>query len=151
MKTWRLPSLVGSSEKLVERQPGADAPRTPSVERQMPRVLFSVPECRAIVHDLRAGEDMGDHQVRERALIEVLSGRVSIETADGTVECEAGTLVMLEPGERHAVRGHDDARLLILLAPWPAAGHNAASEAAHDQRLPANATVGESHGPAEHE
>ena len=85
---------------------------------------------------------MGDHHVRERALIEVLSGRISIETVDETVECEAGTLVMLDPSERHAVHGRDDARLLLVLAPWPAAGHNAASEAPHDQHLPVNATVG---------
>ena len=141
MKTWHLPSLAGSSEKLVERQPGADAPRTPAVERQMPRVLFSTPECRAIILDLRAGEEMGDHHVRERALIEVLSGRIAMETANAAVECEAGTLVMLDPSERHAVRGCDDARLLLILAPWPATGHNAASEAPHDQHLPANATV----------
>jgi quercetin dioxygenase-like cupin family protein len=141
MKRWHLPSIAGSSDKLIERQAGADAPRRPSVGRQKPRVLFSAAECRAIVLDLRAGEDIGDHQVRERALIEVLSGRLSIETADETVECEAGTLVMFEPSERHAVHGLEDTRLLLVLAPWPAAGHNADSEAPHDQRLPANATV----------
>jgi quercetin dioxygenase-like cupin family protein len=82
---------------------------------------------------------MGDHHVRERAVVEVISGRVSIEAGAETVECEAGTLVTFDPGERHALRGLDDARLLLTLAPWPAAGHNAASETPHDQHLPANA------------
>ena len=91
--------------------------------------------------DLRAGEDIGDHEVRERAVIEVLSGRISIQVADETVECEAGTLLMLEPSERHAVHGLEDSRLLLILAPWPAPGHNAATEVPHDQHLPANATV----------
>jgi quercetin dioxygenase-like cupin family protein len=141
MKRWHLPSLAGSSDKLVDRQAGADAPRRPSVERQKPQVLFSEPQCRAIVLDFRAGEEIGNHQVRERALIEVLSGRVSIETADEIVECEAGTLLMLEPSERHAVHGLEDSRLLLVLAPWPASGHNAPFEAPHDQHLPANATV----------
>lgn len=141
MKRWHLPSLAGSSDKLVDRQPGADAPRRPSVERQKPQVLFSEPQCRAIVLDLRDGEDIGSHQVRERAVIEVLSGCVSIETADEIVECKAGTLLMLEPSERHAVHGLEDSRLLLLLAPWPAAGHNATTEMPHDQRLPANATI----------
>ena len=114
----------------------------PSVGHQNPRVLFSSPECRLVVLDLRSGEEMGDHHVRERAVVEVISGRVTIEAAGETVECEAGTLVVFDPGERHALRGVDDARLLLTLAPWPASGHNAASETPHDQRLPANATVG---------
>ena len=73
--------------------------------------------------------------------MEVISGRVSIEAGGETAECEAGTLVTFDPGERHSLRGLDDARLLLVLAPWPAVGHNAASEAPHDQHLPANATV----------
>jgi hypothetical protein len=57
------------------------------------------------------------------------------------VECETGTVVTFDPGERHALRGLDDARLLLVLAPWPAEGHNAATEHEHDQHLPANATA----------
>ena len=140
MKRWYLPSVPGSSDKRVKREPGADAQRMPSVGQQYPRVLFSSPECRIVVLDLRRGEEMGDHHVRERAVVEVISGRVSIEAAEATVECEAGTLVTFDPGERHALRGLDDARLLLTLAPWPAAGHNLASETPHDQHLPANAT-----------
>jgi quercetin dioxygenase-like cupin family protein len=141
MKIWHLPSLEGSSDKRTEREPGPDAPRTPSVGRQKPRVLFSAPECRVVVIDLERGEDMADHGVRERAVLEVISGRISIEVADETVECEAGTLVTFDPGERHALRGLDDARLLLVLAPWPASGANAPSEELHAQHLPANATV----------
>jgi quercetin dioxygenase-like cupin family protein len=103
--------------------------------------LFSSPECRVVVFDLRSGERLADHHVRERAVVEVISGRVSIETAEEAVECDAGTLVTFAPGERHALRGLDDARLSLVLAPWPAAGHNAGSEVPHDQHLPANATV----------
>jgi quercetin dioxygenase-like cupin family protein len=141
MRRWYLPSVAPSSEKLVEREPGADAPRVPSIGHQKPRVLFSSPECRVVVLDLRRGEEMGDHHVRERAVLEVISGRVSIEAAGTSVVCEPGTLVTFDPGERHALRGLEDARLLLTLAPWPAAGHNAPSESPHDQHLPANATV----------
>jgi quercetin dioxygenase-like cupin family protein len=141
MKRWHLPSLAGSSDKRTEREAGADAPRVPSVGRQKPRVLFSSPECRMVVIDLRAGEGLANHHVRERAVVEVISGRVSVETGEEAVECEAGTLVMFAPGERHALRGRQDARLLLVLAPWPATGHNDASEVPHDQHLPANATV----------
>jgi len=142
MKHWHLPSLAGSTDKRTERDPGTGAPRVPSARHQKPRVLFSSPECRIVILDLLRGESLADHRVRERAVVEVVSGRVSIETAEGTVACETGALVTFEPGERHAVHGLDDARILLLLAPWPAVGHNASSEAPHDQQhLPANATA----------
>jgi len=138
MKRWYLPSVPESSEKRTEREPGADAPRVPSAGSQKPRVLFSTPECRAVVIDLRSGEEMGDHQVHERAVIEVVAGRVSIEAGGESAECSAGTLLTFDPGERHAVRCLDDARLLLVLAPWPAAGQDGDWDAQH---VPANATV----------
>jgi quercetin dioxygenase-like cupin family protein len=108
---------------------------------QMPRVLFTSPECRAVVIDLRGGEELGDHHVRERAVVEVVSGRVSVESSGETVDCETGTLLTFDPGERHAVRALADARLLLLLAPWPGAKHNTEAEKGHDQHLPVNAVT----------
>ena len=133
MKRWHLPSLEGSSDKRDGRVPGADAPRVPSVGRQKPRVLFSAPECRAVVIDLRCGEELGDHRVRERAVVHVVAGRVAVQAEGGAVECDAGTLVTFEPGEVHALQGLEESRLLLVLAPWTAD--------AHDAGLPANATV----------
>jgi quercetin dioxygenase-like cupin family protein len=105
----------------------------------MPRVLFSSPECRAVVVDLQSGEELGDHRVRERAVVEVVAGRILIECSGETVECETGTLVTFDPGEPHTLRALADARLLLLLAPWPAAKHNTESESARGQNLPVNA------------
>lgn len=142
MERWDLGSLAPSSDKSRARDPGADATRTPTVGRQKPRVLFSHPECRGVVVDLERGEELGDHRVRERAVVQVVSGRVSIASSQGVVECDAHTLLTFEPGEPHALRALDDTRLLLLLAPWPAEGHNTESEAEHDlQRLPANAVA----------
>ena len=111
----------------------------PSVEatgKREPRVLFSQPECRAVVIDLQAGEAMGDHSVHETAIVQVLSGRVVIDTDDREHECEAGTLAVFVPGERRAVRAAETSRLLLLLAPWPGEGHYGAGEDAHPGRLP---------------
>jgi quercetin dioxygenase-like cupin family protein len=107
----------------------------------MPRVLFTSPECRAVVIDLGAGEELGDHRVRERAVVEVVAGRVSVECSGETVDCETGTLVTFDPGEHHTVRALAAARLLLLLAPWPAPKHNSEAEKDHDQHLPANAVA----------
>jgi quercetin dioxygenase-like cupin family protein len=107
----------------------------------MPRVLFSSPECRVVVVDLRTGETMGDHQVRERAVVQVVAGRVSIDSSGTAVECAAGTLVTFDPSERHTVFALTDARLLLVLAPWPAATHYTEAESGHAQHLPANAVA----------
>jgi quercetin dioxygenase-like cupin family protein len=107
----------------------------------MPRVLFTSPECRAVVIDLRDGEELGDHRVRERAVVEVVAGRVSIECSGHTVDCDTGTLVTFDPGEHHKVSALADARLLLILAPWPALKHNSKAETDHDQHLPANAVA----------
>jgi quercetin dioxygenase-like cupin family protein len=139
VRRWDLRSLPPSSKKEKAREPGADAPRVPRTDPQMPRVLFSSPECRAVVIDLGSGTELGEHHVRERAVVEVVTGRVAIDCNQETVECETGTLVTFDPGERHTVRALADARLLLLLAPWPAAGPATASENGNDEHLPANA------------
>ena len=139
MKRWDLRSLAASSKERTAREPGVDAPRVPRTGQQMPRVLFSSSECRVVVIDLQAGEELGDHHVRERAVVEVIAGRVLLECSDETVECETGTLVMFDPGERHIFRGLCDARLLLFLAPWPAANHDTEPGIERGQHLPANA------------
>jgi quercetin dioxygenase-like cupin family protein len=141
VKRWHLPSLAPSSEKRRAREPGADAPRVPSLGRQKPRVLFSSTECRVVVIDLQSGEQLGDHQVRERAVLEVVAGRASVECSGETVECEAGTLVTFDPGELHSVRALADTRLLLLLAPWLAVRDSTEAEVAQAQHLPANASA----------
>jgi len=138
---WHLPSLAPSSEKQRAREPGAGAPRVPSLGRQKPRVLFSAPECRVVVIDLQSGEELGDHQVRERAVLEVVAGRAAIQCAGETAECETGTLVTFDPGEPHSVRALADTRLLLLLAPWLSAQDSTPAEVAHAHHLPANASV----------
>jgi quercetin dioxygenase-like cupin family protein len=141
MKRWDLLSLPPSSEKRTLREPGPDAPRVARSNDQMPRVLFTAPECRAVVLDLETGETMGNHQVRERAVVQVVTGRVLIESSGEAITCDAGALVIFEPNERHTVHALANARLLLILAPWPAAKHYAEAEMGHAQHLPANAVV----------
>lgn len=114
----------------------------PSIDasgKREPRVLFSAPECRAVVIDLREGDVMGEHSVHERAVVEVVSGRVRLGTPGNEAECGAGTLATFEPGERRAVSAAEDSRILLLLTPWPGEGHYQEDEDAHPERLPAHA------------
>ncbi len=73
-------------------------------------------------------------------MLQVIAGSVSITTGAQTVSA-AGTLVTFEPGERHSVRAESGARLLLLLAPWPAVSHYTAGESAEPGRMPANAST----------
>jgi quercetin dioxygenase-like cupin family protein len=80
---------------------------------------------RAVLIELRAGEALGDHGVKESALLVVVDGMVRVEAGDESVEGGAGSLFHFEPDERHSVTsdGGGGARLLLLLAPWTGDGH----------------------------
>jgi quercetin dioxygenase-like cupin family protein len=108
--------------------------------RTGPRVLFSTEEARGVVIALAEGEEMGDHQVRERALIHVLQGSVTCTSGADTATCAEGTLIVFEPGEPHSVRALQPTRLLVVLAPWPATGHYHAAEGKDPHELPVHAT-----------
>jgi quercetin dioxygenase-like cupin family protein len=87
-----------------------------------PTVLHSG-DGRAIALRLEPGQMLGDHQVRERAWLTVVDGEVEVSCGDVTATAGTGTLLMFDPAERHSVSSTAGARLLLLLAPWPADGH----------------------------
>jgi quercetin dioxygenase-like cupin family protein len=87
-----------------------------------PSVLYSG-DARAIMLRIEPGQLLGDHQVRERAWITVVEGTAEVTCGESVTAAAVGTLVMFEPGERHSVSSTTGARLLLLLAPWPADGH----------------------------
>lgn len=94
-----------------------------AIEPHHPQVLRSDDETRAIAIQLPAGEELQEHQVHERAYLFVADGEVQI-TGDGrTVRGGAGFLSCFGPAERHAVKAVSDARLLLVLSPWPGVGH----------------------------
>ncbi len=89
-----------------------------------PQILSSTKDARAIALAIPAGERLSDHQVHERAWVTVLGGEVEITTtAGGCITGGPGLVVEFDPGERHAVDALSDARLLLLLTPWPGVGH----------------------------
>ena len=89
-----------------------------------PEILASTAEARAIVLFIPAGESLDHHQVHERAWVTVLDGEVEITTATGeSVRGGCGLLIEFAPAERHALHAHSDARLLLILTPWPGVGH----------------------------
>jgi quercetin dioxygenase-like cupin family protein len=88
-----------------------------------PIVLHSTDEARAVLIDIDAGQELGQHQVHEHAYLLVLDGRARIEAGNDSLDAERGTLVRFEENERRRVSSDEGARLLLLLAPWPGPGH----------------------------
>jgi quercetin dioxygenase-like cupin family protein len=86
-------------------------------------VLETVDGARAIVIRLAPGEELGDHQVRERAWLTVVEGTARIEAGGDVVEAKPATLLTFEPGERHSVASEGGARIVMILSPWPGEGH----------------------------
>jgi len=94
------------------------------VHPHSPQILSSTDDARAIVIEIPAGEAMEDHQVHERAWVTVIEGEVEITTTTGEhVSGATGLVVEFDPRERHAVHARSRARILLLLTPWPGAGH----------------------------
>ena len=86
-------------------------------------VVLDSEDSRAVLISLHSGQELGEHQVRERAWVVVVSGAAEVVAAEETIAAPEGTLFEFDPTERRTVRSADGCRLLILLAPWPGPGH----------------------------
>lgn len=97
--------------------------RSLDIEAHHPQVLRSDAETRAIAIHLPAGEELQEHQVHERTYLVVLDGEISIAQNGRNLAGGAGLLAHFAPNERRTIRAVSDARLVLVLAPWPGEGH----------------------------
>ena len=86
-------------------------------------VVLDSEDSRAVLISLDPGQELGEHQVRERAWVVVVGGAVEVVSGKETVSAPEGTLFEFDPTERRTVRSPAGCRLLILLAPWSGDGH----------------------------
>src|SRR4029077_21087422 len=78
--------------------------------------LETVDGARAIIIRLTPGEELGEHQVRERAWLMVVEGSARVEAGGGdVVEAGPGTLLTFEPDERHKVSSVSGTRIVMIL------------------------------------
>jgi len=96
--------------------------KTPGGSRS-PVVLRSDEGARAVLIVLEAGQSLGDHQMKEGALVTVIDGAVRVEAGGETVEADAGCFFSFEADERRSISSDTGARLLLVLSPWPGEGH----------------------------
>lgn len=95
---------------------------TPGGSRS-PVVLRSDASARAVLIALEPGQRLGEHQVKERALVSVVDGAVRVESGGETIEGETGCFFSFDADERRSISTDTGARILLVLAPWPGEGH----------------------------
>src|SRR3954447_804658 len=96
-----------------------DAPRG----TRDPYVVHQDEGARAVLVSIDAGQALGDHQVKENAWGVVVDGGVRVGAGSESGEGGPGGLMRSEPGDGDALASQSGARVLMLLAPWPGAGH----------------------------
>jgi quercetin dioxygenase-like cupin family protein len=96
-----------------------DAPRG----TRDPVVVHQDESARAVLVSIEPGQELGEHQVKENAWVVIVEGTVQVSAGGETVELATGGLLRFEPGERHSLSSTTGARVLMVLAPWPGAGH----------------------------
>jgi quercetin dioxygenase-like cupin family protein len=93
-----------------------------------PVVLRSVEGAhRAVLLVFEAGQELGDHETKEDAILVVLSGSVQVSAGAESVDGGPGSVFAFGRQERHSVSSRDGARAVLVLAPWPAPDHYAGS------------------------
>jgi quercetin dioxygenase-like cupin family protein len=95
---------------------------TPGGSRS-PVVLRSDPGSRVVLIVLEPGQSLGDHQVKEGALVTVIDGSVRVESGGRRTDGEAGSCFSFDADERRSISSDNGARLLLVLSPWPGEGH----------------------------
>ncbi len=98
--------------------------RTKEVEPHEPQILSTADDARTILLVLPSGERLQEHEVHEHARIIVIEGEVEASTPEGgRIVGGVGQLLEFAPGERHSIVARAEARLLLILSPWPGDGH----------------------------
>jgi quercetin dioxygenase-like cupin family protein len=88
-----------------------------------PVVLRSDEAARAVLVSLEPGQSLGEHQVKERALVSVVEGAVRVEAGGQSIEGKTGSFFSFDADERRSISTDTGARILLILAPWPGEGH----------------------------
>ncbi|NMP23668.1 cupin [Sulfobacillus harzensis] len=90
------------------------------------RHIYESDHAAVVWFGFKADQILKDHETSSTAIIEVLKGRIRLNTATEQI-LEAGQGVQLEPNERHALTALADSVVQLLLVPHPRY-HSLASE-----------------------
>lgn len=79
------------------------------------RTLVRAEQVEIIRLVIPAGKEIAEHQAKGELVVQCLEGRVEFTACSKTQNLEAGQLLYLSAGEPHAVKGIEDASLLLTI------------------------------------
>ena len=82
------------------------------------KTLVKQPDFRVVLVALKAGRKLEEHEADGRISIQTLSGHVTLQLTDQSVELPAGHLLALDRGLRHAVEAVEEGSFLLTIS-WP--------------------------------
>jgi quercetin dioxygenase-like cupin family protein len=98
--------------------------RSLDIQPHSPKILRTDAEARVIAIQLPSGEELQEHQTYERAYLLVADGEIEVDEGGQTQTGGPGYLAHFDPNQRRTVRATKDARLVLILGPWPGEGHH---------------------------
>lgn len=101
---------IGAEERMLRASAGS------SGAGRAAKTLVKEGPLRITLVALRRGAALAEHQVTGPVAIQVLSGRLRLDTRGGTITLAAGELAALDAGVAHAAEALDDALLFITVA-----------------------------------
>lgn len=79
------------------------------------RVVVDTPAIRVVMFAMDAGQELTDHSSPRAVVVQVLAGSLDFSYAGTGSQLEAGDVVYLAPGERHAVVANTPCHFALTL------------------------------------
>lgn len=86
-----------------------------SSEATTSRTVVSNDAARVVVFAMDAGQELTDHSAARPVVVQVIEGRLTFTVAGQSHDLDAGDVVYLAPGERHAVLALTPCRFVLVL------------------------------------
>lgn len=104
-------------------------PDPDSKARHRAETLVKISTLRVVLVTMLEGGELQEHDAPGPITVQVLEGRISLSVEGETRELQAGELISLAPGIKHAVRGIESGAFLLTIAhlsrePDPGGRHN---------------------------
>ncbi len=82
------------------------------------KTLVKQPDFRIVLVALNSGKKLEEHEAAARISVQTLSGQLSLQLADQTVDLPAGHLLALDRALRHDVTAVKESVFLLTIS-WP--------------------------------
>lgn len=96
---------------------GQDVPFNP--EHMSHRRIFETPELMINLFGFSQGQVLPNHKTSSTAIIQVLTGLMTVSAAGEDHVLEAGATITLEPNQEHSLRASEPSVVQLILTPHP--------------------------------